>query len=174
MSRISDPAVIGAGGWDAGRGRTRRRAVQLRGFGGAGSGGPSAAADPGTGGRGARGSVGGFRAALFADGPALDRVGEAFAGASAAGVLRDPFGASADGAAGLQPFVPLVRRAVDRRPGVSMAIENCALLAIENCALSTWCRTPRFGVEVVGLGGAMGNRVGAATIKSLARQPGYP
>ena len=57
---------------------------------------------------------------------------------------------------------------------LSMAIENCALLAIENCALSTWCRTPRFGVEVVGLGGAMGNRVGAATIKSLARQPGYP
>ena len=55
-----------------------------------------------------------------------------------------------------------------------LAIENCALLAIENCALSTWCRTPRFGVEVVGLGGAMGNRVGAATIKSLARQPGYP
>ena len=57
---------------------------------------------------------------------------------------------------------------------LSMAIENCALLAIENCALSTWCRTPRFGVEVVGLGGAVGNRVGAATIKSLARQPGYP
>ena len=57
---------------------------------------------------------------------------------------------------------------------VSMAIENCALLAIENCALSTWCRIPRFGVEVVGLGGAVGNRVGAATIKSLARQPGYP
>ena len=57
---------------------------------------------------------------------------------------------------------------------LSMAIENCALLAIENCAVSTWCRTPRFGVEVVGLGGAVGNRVGAATIKSLARQPGYP
>ena len=47
-------------------------------------------------------------------------------------------------------------------------------MAIENCALSTWCRIPRFGVEVVGLGGAVGNRVGAATIKSLARQPGYP
>ena len=35
-------------------------------------------------------------------------------------------------------------------------------------------RTPRRGVWGVGLGRAVGNRVGAATAKGLAGQPGYP
>ena len=95
-----------------------RRVVQLCGSGGAGSGGSPAAGDPGAGGRGPGGIVGGFRASLFAHRPAFDRAGEAVAGAFVAGLLHHPFGAPADGAAGLQPFVPLVRRAFDGRARV--------------------------------------------------------
>ena len=54
---------------------------------------------------------------------------------------------------------------------VSIPTENCALLPIENCTLLVWGRTPRLGVEIVGLDGVVGNRVDAATATSLARQP---
>ena len=49
-----------------------------------------------------------------------------------------------------------------------MAAENCTLFAIENFSLGASGRTPRRGVGGVGLGGAVGKRVGAATAKSLA------
>ena len=74
-------------------------------------GGPSAAGDPGDRERGAGGAVGGVLGAVFADRPALDRAGEAAAGDAVAGVLLDPLGAAVDGAAGVRPVVPLVRRA---------------------------------------------------------------
>ncbi len=95
-----------------------RRSVLVCELGGTGAGGSSAARDPGDRGRGAGDVVAGVRAALFDAGPAVDRAGAAAAGAVAAGVLRHPLGAPADGAAGLQPAVPLVRRAVDGRAGV--------------------------------------------------------
>ena len=58
-------------------------------------------------------------AALYApDGPALDPAREAAAGDAVAGVLFDPLGAAVDGAAGVRPAVPLVRRARRRRCGL--------------------------------------------------------
>ena len=54
-----------------------------------------------------------LRGALCADRPAVDPAGEAASGDAVAGVLLDPLGAAADGAAGVRPAVPLVRR--DRR-----------------------------------------------------------
>ena len=59
-----------------------------------------------------------FQQLYAAERPALDRAGEAAAGPAAAGVLLGPLRAAADGAAGLQPLVPLVRRARRRRPGL--------------------------------------------------------
>ena len=59
--------------------------------------------------------IGRVPAALRAERPALDPAGEAAAGAAAAGVLLGPLGAAADGAARLQPAVPLVRRPGRRR-----------------------------------------------------------
>ena len=56
----------------------------------------------------------GVRRALCPDRPAVDRAGEAAAGDAAAGLLLDPLGAAADGAAGVRPAVPLVRRARHR------------------------------------------------------------
>ena len=83
-----------------------------------GAGGASAAVDPA--GRRCRagGAVGRVPAALRAERAALDRAGEAAAGPAAAGVLLGALGAAAHGAAGLQPPVPLVRRAGRRRPGL--------------------------------------------------------
>lgn len=52
-----------------------------------------------------------FAATLFADWAAVDPAGEAAAG----GVLFDPLGAASDGAAGVRPAVPLVRRNRRRR-----------------------------------------------------------
>ena len=54
-----------------------------------------------------------FCGALCADRAAVDPAGEAAAGDAVAGVLFDPLGAAVDGAAGVRPAVPLVRR--DRR-----------------------------------------------------------
>ena len=51
---------------------------------------------------------------------------------------------------------------------LSMAAENCAFLAIEKFSLLAPGRFPRRGVWGLGLDGAAGNRVGAATAKSLA------
>ena len=59
-----------------------------------------------------------FRGALRADRAAVDRAGEAAAGDAVAGVLFDPLGAAADGAAGIRPAVPLVRR--DRHRGCGL------------------------------------------------------
>ena len=102
--------MIGAG--DAWIGRAMWIAVQLRGLGGAGWRGPSVAADPGDRKRGLGGSDGRVRGALSAAaGSALDPAGAAAAGDAAAGVLRHPLGASADGADGVRPSVPLVRGA---------------------------------------------------------------
>src|SRR4051794_16369720 len=49
-------------------------------------------------------------AALCADWAAVDPAGEAAAGDAIAGVLFNPLGAASDGAAGIRPAVPLVRR----------------------------------------------------------------
>ena len=68
--------------------------------------------------RGAGSAGAEFRGALFAARPAVDSAGEAAAGDAAAGLLLDPLGAPADGAAGVRPVVPLVRRARRRRSGV--------------------------------------------------------
>ena len=51
------------------------------------------------------------RFALFTDRAPFDPSGEAVAGDAVAGVLFDPLGATADGAAGVRSSVPLVRRA---------------------------------------------------------------
>ena len=61
--------------------------------------------------RGAGGAFERVLGALCADGPAVDPAREAAAGDAAAGVLFDPLGAAVDGAAGVRPAVPLVRRA---------------------------------------------------------------
>ena len=60
----------------------------------------------------------GLRGALRADRAAVDRAGEAASGDAVAGVLLDPLGAAADGAAGVRPAVPLVRRDRGRRCGL--------------------------------------------------------
>ena len=106
------------GGADARVGRTGRRAVRVRRPGAAGAGRSSAAGHPGGGERSAGRAVGGVRPALRPSGPAVDPAREAAAGVAAAGVLFDPLGAPADGAARVRPPVPLVRRARDRGPGV--------------------------------------------------------
>ena len=49
---------------------------------------------------------------------AVDPAGDAAAGDAAAGVLHDPLGAPADGAARVRPLVPLVRRAFGGRAGL--------------------------------------------------------
>ena len=49
-----------------------------------------------------------------------------------------------------------------------MAAENCAFMAIENLSHVAFDRVPKHGVEGLGSDGAVGNRVGAATAKSLA------
>ena len=81
----------------------------LCGSGGAGWRRPSAAGDPADRRtrrwRRWRGSFGD----VLADGPAVDPAGEVAAGDAAAGVLFDPLGTPADGAAGVRPSVPLVR-----------------------------------------------------------------
>src|SRR5215218_10484118 len=101
-----------AGMVDARGGRADRGAVQLSEPGCAGAEGPPAAGDPAAGERGAGAPLVGLRAALRADGAGLDRPGEAAAGLASAGVLLGALGAAADGAAGLQHAVPLVRRPV--------------------------------------------------------------
>ena len=56
--------------------------------------------------------------ALFADWATVDPAREAAAGDAVAGVLFDPLGAAFDGAAGIRPAVPLVRRDRRRRCGL--------------------------------------------------------
>ncbi len=68
--------------------------------------------------RGAGGDVGRVRGALCPDGSTVDPAGEAVAGDAVAGVLFDPLGAAADGAVGVRPAVPLVRRDRRRRCGL--------------------------------------------------------
>ena len=103
---------------DARFGSADGRAVQLRELRAAGAGRSSAAGDPA--GRRCRpgGADGRVPAALRAERAALDPAGEAAARLAAAGVLLGALRAPADGAAGLQPAVPLVRRPGRRRPGV--------------------------------------------------------
>ena len=96
---------------DARAGSADGRAVQLCELREPGAGGASAAGDPADRRCRAGGAERGVPAALRRERAALDRAGEAAAGAAAAGVLLGPLGAAADGAAGLQPAVPLVRRA---------------------------------------------------------------
>ena len=60
----------------------------------------------------------GVREDLRRDRAAVDCTRAAAAGGSAAGVLLDPLGAAVDGAARLQPALPLVRRAGRGRAGV--------------------------------------------------------
>ena len=60
--------------------------------------------------RGARRSGAGARGALFADRPTVDPARKSLAGDAVPGVLFDPLGAAADGAARLRSAVPLVRR----------------------------------------------------------------
>ena len=83
-----------------------------------GSRGPSVAGDPRGRERRAGGDVIGLRSALLAPGPAGHRAGAAVAGAAAAMLLLGALGAPADGAAGVRPAVPLVRRARGGRSGV--------------------------------------------------------
>jgi hypothetical protein len=92
--------------------------VQLHLAGEAGAEGSPAAADPGDGGSGSGRALAAVRDALRPDGPAVDRPREAAAGPAAAGALHGPQRAAADGAAGLQPAVPLVRGAERRRSGL--------------------------------------------------------
>src|SRR5450755_556963 len=92
--------------------------VQLR-FGGAPrAGGSSSAVDPSHG----RCGVERIVAVVWADvsglGPALDRAGKAAAGAAVATAVFDSQRAAVDGAAGIQPVVPLVRGTEHRRTGV--------------------------------------------------------
>src|ERR1700685_4868636 len=92
--------------------------VQLYRAGRAGAEGSSAAGDPGDDGRVVAAPGYGVRADVCAGRSAVDCAGEAAAGAVAAGALFGAFGAAADGAAELQPAVPLVRGAEHGRPGV--------------------------------------------------------
>ena len=52
--------------------------------------------------------------AVFADWAAVNPTGETVTGDAAAGVLFDSFGAAVDGATGVRPVVPLVRRPRNR------------------------------------------------------------
>ena len=83
-----------------------------------GSGGSSAAGDPGHCERGAEVAVARFRRAVLADRAGVDPAGAAAAGVAAAGVLFDPLGAATGRADRHRPAVPLVRRAGHRRSGV--------------------------------------------------------
>ena len=107
-----------AGVGDAGRGSADGAAVLLCRSRVESSRGPPVAGDPRLGERGADGPVGRLRRALFARRPAEHRAGAAAAGDVAAMLLLGALGAAADGAAGVRPLVPLVRRARGRRPGV--------------------------------------------------------
>src|SRR6516165_12062914 len=90
-------------------------AVQLRELRGAGGQGSSAAGDPRDRQCRAGDPVAGIREALRAAGTAVDRAGEAAAGAVPASILLGALGAAADGAAGLQLAVWLVCRAGNGR-----------------------------------------------------------
>ena len=95
------------------------RALFLRRCGDAGPVGSSAAHDPFDRQRDAGGAERGVRRALRGRGrAAVDPAGDAAPGDAAAGVLHDPLGAPADGAARVRPLVPLVRRALGGRAGL--------------------------------------------------------
>ncbi len=99
--------------------------------------------------------------------PAWDdlRSRPAAAGAPAAGVLLDPLGAPADGAAGLRPPVPLVRRARDRRSG----LESFDLLEESG---SPARGRPRHRVSGPGSGSAAGPPPALERALQRRRQPG--
>src|SRR5262245_8708000 len=97
------------------RGHARRRSrsrrdVQLHSPGATRAGGSPAAADPGDGGRGAAGAVGRVRSTLSQDWAPIDPAREAAAGIAAAAAVLGAERTAADGAVGLQPALPLVRR----------------------------------------------------------------
>src|SRR5665213_4334997 len=71
----------------------------------------SASTDPGHGGQGIERAVAVVWADVSGLGPALDRAGKAAAGAAVATPVFDPQRAAVDGAARIQPSVPLVRGA---------------------------------------------------------------
>src|SRR5215471_21609148 len=109
------PACKMLGDIDARWGPEHGGAVQLRELRGAGGQGPPVAGNPRDRQCRVGGAVAGIREALRAIGTAVDRAGEAAAGAVAASVLLGAFGAAADGAAGLQLAVSLVCRAGNGR-----------------------------------------------------------
>src|SRR5262249_21221720 len=109
------PACEMLGDIDAWWGPEHGSTVQLRELRGTGGQGPSTAGDPRDRQCRVGDAVAGVRKALRAVGAAVDRAGEAAAGAVAASVLLGAFGAAADGAAGLQLVVSLVCRAGDGR-----------------------------------------------------------
>src|SRR5881397_721528 len=99
------------GGAHAGRRSPAGRHVELHFARAARAGGPSAAPDPDDGGHGLGRAVPGVREALLPGRPAVDPAGEAVAGTPAASPLQHAERTAADGATGLQPALPLVRRA---------------------------------------------------------------
>ena len=87
--------------------------------GGSGPGGSSPAEHPATDGRGACGPDRVVLGALcVSDGASVDPARDVAAGHASASVRLDPLGAAADGAAGVRPVVPQVRRAGHRRSGL--------------------------------------------------------
>src|SRR6266851_2984642 len=99
------------GGAHAGGRSPAGRNVELPVAGAARTRGPSAAPDPGDGGHDPGRAVPRVRHALFPGGAAVDPAGEAVAGPAVAGPLQHAQRAAPDGATGLQPALPLVRRA---------------------------------------------------------------
>src|ERR1700730_19178592 len=93
---------------DAGSGREAGQRVQLRLAGGAGSQEPPTAADSRDGGCGPCGAVAGVRGVVLECRAAVDSAREAAAGLAAADAVSHPQRADVDGAARLQPAVPLV------------------------------------------------------------------
>src|SRR4051795_13056758 len=103
---------------DARAGSSERSPGRLRGPGGDGAAGSSAAPDPPAGERGAGASVARVRSDLLVDRTALDPARAVAAGPAAAGVLHGPLGAAVGGAIELQHPVSVVPRPVDRGTGL--------------------------------------------------------
>src|ERR1019366_527646 len=107
-----------------------------------------AAVDSGDGGSRAAGVVGAFRGLVCAAGAAVDSAGEAAAGAVAADSVLRPQRAATDGAARLQPAVPLVRGiepgrrglgcdGIHEKPGAAAARRDRAALARSGAGAGT-------------------------------------
>ena len=100
---------------DARRRSAPRRDVQLRDARSACPGGPSAAADSPDDRRGAAAVVAAIRPVVLDDGAAVDPAREVAARVAAADAVQHSQRAAADGGAGLQRSVPVVRRPESRR-----------------------------------------------------------